>query len=263
MTSWIEKLIFENRRRMLWLLAIASVLLTVQAARLAIDAGFEKQLPLSHPYMETFVKHRAQFGGANRLLISVRAKDGDLFNPAALERVREVTYALRDGPGVDRSAVRSFFTPTGRFVRIVEGGFEGGNVVPAEWQPTAAMAEQVRENVLYSGQVGRLVANDFSAAMVTATLVEQDPITKLKPDPIVVGNLLEEMVRLPYVDDVIDIHIIGFAKAISDIAGGAILVVGFFAIALLVTAFLVPQGSPFVNCSFLAVWPCAVIQSDS
>ena len=164
MSGWLERLIFEHRRAMLWLLAIVSVLLTVQAGRLAIDAGFEKQLPLSHPYMETFVKHREQFGGANRLLISVRAKDGDLFDPAALERVREVTYALMEVPGVDRTSVKSIFTPNVRFVRIVEGGFEGGNVVPAEWQPTAAMAEQVRENVLYSGQVGRLVANDFSAA---------------------------------------------------------------------------------------------------
>lgn len=267
MSGWLERLIFEHRRPMLWLLAVVSVLLTVQAGRLAIDAGFEKQLPLSHPYMETFVKHREQFGGANRLLISVRAKDGDLFDPAALERVREVTYALMEVPGVDRTSVKSIFTPNVRFVRIVEGGFEGGNVVPAEWQPTAEMAEQVRENVLYSGQVGRLVANDFSAAMVTATLVEQDPITKLKPDPIEVGNLLEEMVRLPHEDDVIAIHIIGFAKAISDIAGGAVLVVGFFVIALLVTAFLVRSFSGSwrltllpMACSLLAViWTLGTI----
>ena len=219
MTTLLEKLIFENRRLMLWLLALVSVLLTVQAARLAIDAGFEKQLPLKHPYMETFVEHREQFGGANRLLISVRAIDGDLFDPSSLEKVRQVTAALAEVPGIDRTSVKSIFTPNVRFVRIVEGGFEGGNVVPAEWAPTEEMARQVRENVLYSGQVGRLIANDFSAAMVYATLVEKDPYTKERPNPIEVGNRLEEMIRSRFVDDEIDIHIIGFSKAISDIAG--------------------------------------------
>jgi len=267
MTTLLEKLIFENRRLMLWLLALVSVLLTVQAARLAIDAGFEKQLPLKHPYMETFVEHREQFGGANRLLISVRATDGDLFDPSSLEKVRQVTAALAEVPGIDRTSVKSIFTPNVRFVRIVEGGFEGGNVVPAEWAPTEEMARQVRENVLYSGQVGRLIANDFSAAMVYATLVEKDPYTKERPNPIEVGNRLEEMIRSRFVDDEIDIHIIGFSKAISDIAGGATLVVLFFGVALLVTAFLVRifSGSWRLTllpmaCSMLAViWTLGTI----
>ncbi len=267
MTTLLEKIIFDHRRLMLSALTLITIVLTVQAARLAIDAGFEKQLPLKHPYMETFIEHREQFGGANRLLISVRAKDGDLFDPHALEKVRQVTAALGTVPGIDRTSITSIFTPNVRFVRIVEGGFEGGNVVPAEWAPTPEMATRVRGNVLYSGQVGRLVANDFSAAMVSATLVDIDPLTKQKPDPIEVGNRLEEVVRAPHVDDQVDIHIIGFSKAISDIAGGAVLVVAFFGIALLVSAFLVKAFSGSwrltllpMACSLLAVlWTMGAI----
>lgn len=256
----LEKLIFDHRRQVLWLLGIVTIGFAVQAGRLAIDAGFEKQLPLRHPYMETFLEHREQFGGANRLLITVRARDGDLFDPASLERVRLVTRALGEVPGVNRTSITSIFTPNVSFVRIVEGGFQGGNVVPAEWSPTEEMAQQVRQNVLYSGQVGRLVANDFSAAMVTATLVEIDPVTKQAPDPIEVGNLLEDQIRTPFLDDDIDIHIIGFSKAISDIAGGAKMVIAFFAVSLLVTAFLVRLFSGSwkltllpMACSLLAV----------
>ncbi|MEE2856612.1 MAG: MMPL family transporter [Planctomycetota bacterium] len=237
--AFLEKLIFDHRRQVLWLLGIITIGFAVQAGRLAIDAGFEKQLPLRHPYMETFIEHREQFGGANRLLIVVRAKDGDLFDPVSLERLRQVTRALGEVPGVNRTSITSIFTPNVSFVRIVEGGFQGGNVVPAEWSQTEEMAQQVRQNVLYSGQVGRLVANDFSSAMVTATLVEIDPVTKQAPDPIEVGNLLEDQIRAPFLDDDIDIHIIGFSKAISDIAGGAKMVIAFFGVALLVTAFLV------------------------
>ena len=118
--------------------------------------------------METFLEHREQFGGANRLLVAVRAIDGDLFDPTSLQRLHQVTQALAEVPGVDRTSITAITEPNVSFVRIVEGGFQGGNVWPAEWQPTDEMAAQVRENVLYSGQVGRLVANDFSAAMVMA-----------------------------------------------------------------------------------------------
>ncbi|NCG55327.1 MAG: MMPL family transporter [Proteobacteria bacterium] len=239
MRSLLESWLFGRSRQVLILLAVLTVFLTFQATRLAIDAGFEKQLPKDHPWMDVFREYQSQFGGANRLLIAVRDRDGNLFNPDSLEKLNKVTRALGSVPGVDRSAITSIFTPNVRFVRIVEGGFEGGNVVPADWKPTEEMAELVRENALQSGQVGRLVANDFSAAMVTATLVELDPNTKEAPDPIEVGRLLEEMIRDPFVDDKVDIHMIGFSKAVHDIASGAAQVAAFFLIALAVTALFV------------------------
>ena len=69
-------------------------------------------------------------------------------------------------PGVNRSTVRSIFTPNVRFIETVEGGLAGGNVVPADFRPTPKHIDQVRENILKAGIVGRLVANDFTAAMV-------------------------------------------------------------------------------------------------
>ena len=239
MKNWLSNLLFEKSRLVLWGLALVTLFLVFQASRLAIDAGFEKQLPVDHRWMDVFRKYQSQFGGANRLLIAVRDKQGDLFNADSLEKVRLVTRALEAIPGVDRSSVTSIFTPNVRFVRIVEGGFDGGNVVPADWKPTPEMAQMVRENVLQSGQVGRLVANDFSAAMVTARLIETDPNTGQAPDPIEVGALLEERIRAPFVDDRIDVHMIGFSKAVHDIASGAAMVAAFFLIALGVTAFFV------------------------
>jgi predicted RND superfamily exporter protein len=137
MGARIERAVFAHRVPLLVLLALVSVLLAWQAARLGIDAGFDKRLPRDHPYMATFREYRADFGGGDRLLIAVRAREGDIFTPhffAALERVTDAVFFL---PGVDRSSVRSLLTPNVRFVEIVEGGFAGGNVVPADFRPTA------------------------------------------------------------------------------------------------------------------------------
>ncbi len=248
--------VFRLRPAVLVLFALLTLLMGWSAAQLRIDAGFEKQLPTDHPYMETFLEHRAEFGGANRILVAVRATDGDMFTPEFFETLREVTDAVFFLPGVDRARVQSIFTPNVRFTEIVEGGFAGGTVVPAEFQPTPEFLSLVRENILKSGQVGRLVADDFSAAIVAAQLLERDPQTGERIDFIEVGQLLEDTIREPFETDAIKIHIIGFSKVVHDIATGAAGVVLFFGVAFLITAVLV-----YVFCRSLRLTGTALLAS--
>ena len=209
------------------------------ASQLRIVAGLQKYLPLGHPFMQPFLKYQQEFGGADRLLIAVRAKEGDIFTAHFFDVLKAVTDEVFLLPGVDRSTVRSIFTPNVRFVEIVEGGFVGGNVIPGDFRPTSDGLVRVRENILKSGVIGRLVANDFTAAIVSAQLVETDPVTGRSPDYLKIAADLESKVRGKYAKDNIDIHIIGFAKLMGDMAEGALGVVGFFGVAFLVTAALV------------------------
>ncbi|MFM2044571.1 MAG: hypothetical protein RLY86_3147 [Pseudomonadota bacterium] len=230
--------IFKRRVLVLVLFALVTAFMGWQASHLRIDAGFEKTLPRDHPYMETFMKHQQEFGGANRILVALSVKEGDIFNPAFMERLKKVTDEVFFIPGVDRASVTSLFTPNVRFVEITAEGFAGGNVIPAEFQPTDEWMPVVRENTLKSGQVGRLVAEDFTAALVSAQLIERDPRTGERLDYFEVADKLEQ-IRTKLAGEGIDIHIIGFAKAIGDIADGAAGVVMFFGIALIITALLV------------------------
>ncbi|MDX1542053.1 MAG: RND family transporter, partial [Geminicoccaceae bacterium] len=115
MSSRIEGLVFDHRRALLLAFALVTLALAAALGQLRIDSGFAKQLPLDHPYMQTFVDHQAEFGGADRLLIAVEAKDGDIFRPEVLEVIERVTDAVFFLPGVNRSSVRSIFTPNVRF----------------------------------------------------------------------------------------------------------------------------------------------------
>ncbi len=235
----LADIIFGNRGVTMVLFAVVTVFLGWQASLLKVDAGFEKQLPLKHPYIQTFLKYQDQFGGANRLLIAVKVEKGDIFNPEFFTTMKQVTDAVFFLPGVDRSTVTSIFTPNVRFIEIVEGGFAGGNVIPADFTPTPEMLARVRENILKSGQVGRLVANDFTAALVSAQLVERDPQTGEKLDYFKVADLLENDIRTKFEKDGISIHIVGFAKVIGDVADGALGVIGFFIVAFFISAVLV------------------------
>ena len=235
----IEEAVFTRRRLVLVLFALFTLVMGYYATKLRIDAGFEKLLPYKHPYIETFKKYRDDFGGANRVLLAVRAKQGDIFTPEFFRILKQVTDEIFFLPGVDRSTVQSIFTPNVRFIEIVEGGFAGGNVIPAEFQPTPEGLAEVRENILKAGIVGRLVANDFTAAMVVAQLAETDPTTGGRLDYQNVARQLEKKIRGQYASDNVDIHIIGFAKMIGDIAEGAAGVVAFFGLSALITYFLV------------------------
>jgi len=260
----LESLFFDHRLAVIIVFVVITVLMGWLATRLRIDAGFTKMLPLQHPYMKTFVKYREEFGGANRILVAIMVKKGDIFTPEFFDTLKAATDEVFFLSGVDRSRVRSLFTPNVRFTEVVAGGIAGGNVIPADFAATPVGLARVRENILKAGIVGRLVANDFSGAIISAELLEFDPNTGARLDYVRVAHELEAKIRDKFSHGTgqseFDIHIIGFAKVIGDITDGAGRVVFFFFIAFLVTALLlylysasVPITVIMLSCSMLAV----------
>jgi uncharacterized protein len=240
----LEQLIFGNRLAIVIVFAlVTAVLLTVAARGLRIDASFTKQLPLKHEYMQTFVAHQSEFGSANRVLIALIARDGNMFTPGFFDALKKATDEVLVMDGIDRGRVQSLFTPNVRYMEVVEDGIEAGNVVDAEFVPTPAALDKVRENILKAGIRGRLVANDFSGALVSAIVLEKDATGK-SIDPIEVARQLESRVRdkiqssdvlVQAQGSAIDVHMIGFAKVVGDIADGASSVITFAVITILLT----------------------------
>ncbi|HET6564311.1 MAG TPA: MMPL family transporter, partial [Xanthomonadales bacterium] len=229
--------LINNRYGIVAAFLVVTVGMLYAMTNLKIETGFKKQLPLKHEYMQTFLQYEQEFGGANRILVALVARDGDMFTEEFFTAFEDITNQTFFIPGVDRASVRSIFTPNVRFVEIVEDGFAGGNVIPSSFTPTPAMFQRVRSNIVKSGEVGRLVSNDFSGAMVWANLLEEDPVTGEKLDYRQVAEKLEE-IRSQYENDNFTVHIIGFAKIVGDISDGAKSVVWFFLVALVVTAIL-------------------------
>ena len=162
LTARLESLLFGHRRLVIGLFVLATMGFVWSATGLRIDAGFAKQLPLEHPYMATFVKHQQEFGGANRLLVAIVARDGNMFTPGFFDALKGATDEVFFLPGVDRARVQSLFTPNVRYTEVVEDGIAAGNVIPDDFATTPEGLEAVRRNILKAGIVGRLVANDFS-----------------------------------------------------------------------------------------------------
>jgi len=209
------------------------------ATKMKVDAGFEKSVPLTHPYMTTYRDYKDTFAGTNRVLVALIQQDGEeMFNEDFLDRLKGATDEVFFIKGVDRSRVSSLFTPDVRFIEVVEGGFAGGNVVPADYAPGAEMFERVKGNVIKAGIVGRYVTSDFKGAMITAELLEQDPVTGEKLDYVRVSHDLIDNIRTKFEDEKIKVHIIGFAKVVGSIVDAIKVVALFFLITIVLAGFL-------------------------
>ena len=236
--SAFERLIFSNRIPLIILFILITAFMGFSATSLRMEAGFAKQLPLEHPYMKTLLEYQDEFGGGNQIIVSLVQKDGTIFNPEFFTALGDATDEVFFLDGVAKSSVTSIFTPNVRFTEFIEDGFAGGNVIPAEFQPTPEWLDIVKQNIVKSGQLGRLVSYDFTGALIRAELMDFDPRTGKPLDYQRVSKDLETKLRDRFENDNITVHILGFAKSIGDIAEGARSVIAFFGVALLITAVL-------------------------
>ena len=235
----LEYVVFRHRLFMVLAFLFATVFLGYKATHIQLDAAFTKNIPLQHDYMKVYLKHEKQFGGANSILISVCDANGDIFNEPFFSTLKSVHDQLYFIPGVNRPLVNSIFSPSARFVEVVEDGFAGGPIIPANFAPTENGLAVVKQNIEKANVVGRMIASDYSCAMVTAQLLETDPQTQEKLDTLAFAKKLEDEIRKPLENDNVSIHIIGFAKMAGDIADGAKGVVLFFVIAIVFTFIMV------------------------
>ena len=190
--------------------------------------------------------------------IIVETTDGTIFDAEFQEVLRQVTDEVFYVTGVDRSGLQSIWTPNVRWSEVTEEGFRGGTVIPQEYDGSPQSLRQLRANVDRSGQVGRLVANDYRSAAIIAPLTSTNPDTGEPLDYHRFSSDLEELVRDKYQTDTIRIHITGFAKIVGDLIDGAILVGSFFGLAFVITLVLLYFYS---RCGFATVIPvlCSTI----
>ncbi|MCY4757142.1 efflux RND transporter permease subunit [Pelomonas aquatica] len=231
-----ERWLFLHRAWVLGLLAAVTVVFGMFALKLHLEAGYEKQIPLGHEYVEVLHRYAKDLPGTNRLSFVVKARQGSIWTKEGLTRLFQVTEAVTLLPNVDRAGVRSLWTPNSFVNEITEEGFRAQPIIPGTIVPEAldaATIAQIQASTSQGGFVGVLVSQDQSAAMITAELYEVDP--QGQHLDYVAYNAQLEGLRQRFEDDHFEVQIIGFAKQVGDIAEGAASVIRFFGLAIVLT----------------------------
>uniref|UniRef100_UPI0035710C5E efflux RND transporter permease subunit n=1 Tax=Marinobacterium nitratireducens TaxID=518897 RepID=UPI0035710C5E len=265
----LERVIFNNRLLFMAAIALLTVLLAYTAAtRLELKPSFEKMIPQSHPYIRAFLDNRDALRGlGNSVRVVVENTDGDIFDPDYLEALKQINDELFLTAGVDRAWMKSLWSPGVRWTEVTEEGFQGGPVMPDNYDGSPESIDQLRQNIARAGIVGSLVANDFRSSMLSVPLLDRDSATGKGIDYFAFSRSLEQ-VRERYEDTgKFRIRVIGFAKLIGDLIEGLMKVMIFFALAVAIAALIIFAYTRcirstllVVSCSLLAVvWQLGIV----
>jgi hypothetical protein len=280
--NWLERLVFNNRTLVVLACAIATLVLAWFAAtKLTLNASFEKMIPSSQPYIQNYLAHKDDLRGlGNALRVVVENPDGDIFDPAYLDALKQINDELFLTPGVDRAWVKSLWTPAVRWTEVTEEGFRGGPVMPDAYDGSPESVEQLKQNIARAGIVGSLVATDFKSSMIFVPLLDKIPATGQKLDYRGLSRVLDEKIRDKYelaraIDETVvgkggpkvKVHVIGFAKLVGELIEGLVKVMMFFgAAALIATAVIyaytrcIRSTALVIACSIVAVvWQLGLV----
>lgn len=253
---FLEKLIFGSRKLILGVFALVTLVMVYGITQLKLDSGLEKMVPLHHEYIKNMMAYKDDLGLGNDVRIAVALKEGqgkDIFDKAYLDELKAITDEVAEIEGVDKSKLKSLWTPNVRWSEVTKDGFEGGEVIPRTYDGTQASLDELRTNVLRSGQVGRLVSDNFRSSVIYVPLIEGSFSYKTLSDQL-------EAIRDKHGNGAYEIHINGFAKKVGDLVEGGSKIGIFFLIAIVLTFVLLlwefrdgRLSLAVVLCSLLAV----------
>lgn len=239
--SLLERLVFNHRAIVMILCALVTLVLGYQATKIQLQAGFEKTLPKGHEYVLNYqANQNALKGLGNNLRIVVAVKEGNIFTPDNLKFLEKVNDEIFFIPGVDRNGMKSLFTPNTRWRMVTEQGFEGGPVIPGDYDPNSPKSiGEIQLNMVRAGILGDLVANDLKSMTIVVPLLDNNSETGERLNYADLSDKLEE-VRDRFTADDPDksIHIVGFAKLIGDLIDGLFAVMAFFGVAVIIATVL-------------------------
>lgn len=256
--NFLERLIFNNRLLLIALCVIVTGLLGASALQLSLNPSYLSMIPRSHPFIQNYLANAQSLAGlGNSIRVVVEDKEGNIYSKEYLEALQKVNDAVFLTPGVDRSYVKSLWTPVVRWTEVTEEGFKGGPVMPPNYSGSPASIQQLRINVMKGGLIGSIVANDQRSSMVFAPLLDKDPATGKPLDYSTFARDLEQNVRSLQTDR-IHIRVIGFAQLMGDLIAGLMQVMAYFAVAAAIAAAII---FVFTRClrSTMSIIGCTIV----
>lgn len=165
--------LLRNRISIIGLALVVTAVLGVYAAGLKIVIDSDKLAPQGHPYIESTNRIADTFGSKYLMLIGITPVEGDIFQPAVLERVKRITDRLEALPGVVKSTLISLSASQAKAIR---GNADGFDVRPllARTNLTQSDIRELRA-ALASNPVYRntIVSSDYRTTAILVELVQR------------------------------------------------------------------------------------------
>ncbi|HWP67193.1 MAG TPA: MMPL family transporter [Candidatus Limnocylindria bacterium] len=201
------------------------------AGRLYVEVDPDKQVPSGHPYIVTLGDVYRIFGDKNLVVVGLFPRDGQVFTPAFLAKLDEITRRLATVPGANTALMQSIAAANTKDVTGTVEQIEVSRVMPA-LPATQAEADEVRRRVHANPAfIGTLVTADDSAAAVQASF----ELTPATPDYRSLHQAIVAELEAAS-DGTFDYKLAGLVVLLSELSHYAAKMAYVFPVALLVIA---------------------------
>lgn len=123
-------------------------------------------LPQDHPYVKLNNEIEKQFGGSRVVIIGVASKDGDIFNPSDIEKIRRINEEVKRLPGILENNVVSIADRKVKYIKSEEDTLEiKGLLDGIEYTPegTEELKKRVFSNPMF---INSLISEDGTVAAI-------------------------------------------------------------------------------------------------
>ena len=146
---------------------VITVVAIAAMTRLRVKFDLETSLPTAHPYLQVDREIAEQFGGRNYVAIAILPRAGNVWTPAVLRKVKDLTLDVLRVPNVIAANVVSLAAPSVRYFEEAAGGSIRSEYlmreVPETPEAIAALRARVEADPLYRGT---LVSEDQKAVLI-------------------------------------------------------------------------------------------------
>ena len=189
---------------MLLAVLVATLLFSLGGLKIRSDVILWHLFPYGHPYFQLTARFSQVFGGAgSTVVIAVRSREGELFNPRTLAKVQGMTEEIELWDEVYRLQTNSMSSHS---TKVIKTGAEGSiSVAPLMFPDVPKTDEEMellKKNIFSNpAYEGSLVSRDGTAALITT--VFKDKISYKRS-----FELLRSLVSR-YSDERTSVHIVG------------------------------------------------------
>ncbi len=249
-----EGLFFASRPVTLLLFAILTGFAIWGMSGIKFDSQFDKQLPLSHPYIKTFAHYGNALTPADELAIALTQPDGQtIYDPDYLQELAALVDAVAALPYIDKDSVTSILSPTVGEQVWGDDGLEIAPLVPpgkALDALSAADLAAMKKRAERANLKGLLIGDNDNASLITVRVYSQLNGAGFA----ILNTAIEEDLRPRFERGDRQVLIVGFAKRIGAIAEHAQEVILFIGLSAIMTFLFVVHFARSIWLGMLATF---------
>lgn len=168
------RFIIKHRLIIAVITALITVYLAYQIRYLSFATSLERTLPMNHPYVRIHVQFMQLFGGANFVIIGVKQKEGTIFQPQFLEKLKVITEKIMFYPDAITSQVISIARQKVKNIQGTPDGVDVRALYKTGVPKTPVEINELEENI-FSNELlrGFLVSQDKKMAFILANFKEE------------------------------------------------------------------------------------------